>query len=511
MRPSEVETRTPFSSSSPSSARLAWLIEISRLLISAVDLDHLLGVILKTSSQLVGSEDSSLLLLDPATNELVFVMAHGSVSDKLKMIRLKPGAGLCGWVVQHGKPFLVTDVEQDSRFSRKVDKLTGYRTKAVLAVPLQDHGRRVGVLEVVNPRKDRLFNQEDLELLTAFAAHASVAIRNARLLSSIKEANRYLQSEIDERFGTLIGKSAGLRAAVKSARKAAESSATILLLGETGVGKEMFARSVHSWSHRASKPFVAVNCVALAEGLLESELFGHEKGAFTGAHHKKKGLLELAQGGTVFLDEIGDTKPEFQAKVLRVLQTHQFERVGGTVPITVDIRFIAATNKDLEAAVHAGSFRKDLFFRVNVVTITVPPLRDRKEDIPALANFFLGRYCRDMKRAPMTFSHSAVKLLTEHNWPGNVRELQNVIERAVVLTAENEIGPRDLAIGSRDMPTGDLASLLDLPFHVSVQAHKKALISHAINKAKGNKTQAATLLQLQSTYLFRLCKQLGIT
>jgi len=511
MRTSEVQPRASFSASSPSSARLAWLIEISRLLTSAVDLDHLLGVILKTSSQLVGSEDSSLLLLDPATQELVFVMAHGMVSEKLKMIRLKPGEGIAGWVVQHGKPLLVNDVEQDPRFTSKVDKLTGFRTKAVLAVPLQEHGRTIGVLEVLNPRKDRKFSQEDLELLSAFAAHASVAIRNARLVTSIKEANRYLQAAIDERYGTLIGKSAGIRAAVKSAKKVAETSATILLLGETGVGKEMFARSIHSWSPRAPKPFVAVNCVALAEGLLETELFGHEKGAFTGAHQQKKGLLELAQGGTVFLDEIGDTKPEFQAKLLRVLQTHQFERVGGTVPITVDIRFIAATNKDLEAAVNAGSFRKDLFFRLNVVAITVPPLRERKEDIPALANFFLGRYCRDMKRTPMTFSPNAMKLLTEHNWPGNVRELENVIERAVVLTTENEIGPHDLALGSRDVPMGDLASLLDLPFHVSVQSHKKALISHAINKAKGNKTQAAALLNLQATYLFRLCKQLGIT
>jgi Nif-specific regulatory protein len=511
MRTSEVEPRASFSVSSPSSARLASLIEISRLLTSAVDLDHLLSLILKTSSQLVGSEDSSLLLLDPATQELVFVMAQGSVGDKLKMVRLKPGEGIAGWVVQHGKPVLANDVERDPRFTSKVDKLTGFRTKAILAVPLQDHGRTIGVIEVLNPDKDRKFNEEDRELLAAYASHAAVAIRNARLVSSIKEANRYLQAEIDERYGTLIGKSAGIRAAVKSARKVAETSATVLLLGETGVGKEMFARSIHSWSPRAAKPFVAVNCVALAEGLLETELFGHEKGAFTGAHQQKKGLLELAQGGTVFLDEIGDTKPEFQAKLLRVLQTHQFERVGGTAPITVDIRFIAASNKDLEGAVQAGSFRKDLFFRLNVVTITVPPLRERKEDIPALANFFLGRYCRDMKRSPMTIRPSAMKLLTEHNWPGNVRELENVIERAVVLTAGNEISPHDLAIGSRDMPTGDLASLLELPFHVSVQAHKKALISHAINKAKGNKTQAATLLQLQSTYLFRLCKQLGIT
>src|SRR5437870_5859248 len=231
MRTSEVEPRSPFSVSSPSSARLAALIEISRLLTSAVDLDHLLSLILKTSSQLVGSEDSSLLLLDPATQELVFVMAQGSVSDKLKMVRLKPGEGIAGWVVQHGKPLLVNDVERDPRFTSKIDKMTGFRTKAILAVPLQDHGRTIGVLEVLNPRKDRRFSQEDLELLSAFAAHASVAIRNARLVTSIKEANRYLQAAIDERYGTLIGTSAGTRAAVKSANKVAETSPTTPLPG----------------------------------------------------------------------------------------------------------------------------------------------------------------------------------------------------------------------------------------------------------------------------------------
>src|SRR5438105_3975325 len=274
MRSSELDPGSLLSSS-PSGAKLASLIEISRLLTSAVDLDHLLSLILKTSSQLVGSEDSSLLLLDPATQELVFVMAQGSVSAKLKMVRLKPGEGIAGWVVQHGKPLLVNDVERDSRFTSKVDKMTGFRTKAILAVPLQDHGRTIGVIEVLNPDKDRKFNEEDRELLTAFAAHAAVAIRNARLVTSIKEANRYLQAEIDERYGTLIGKSAGIRTVVKAARKVAETSATVLLLGETGVGKEMFAGSIHSWSPRACKPCVAVNSLALAEGLLETELVGH--------------------------------------------------------------------------------------------------------------------------------------------------------------------------------------------------------------------------------------------
>src|SRR5712692_11440105 len=240
MRTPELKSTIPFSVSNPSSARLASLIEISRLLTSSVvDLDHLLGLILKTSSQLVGSKDSSLLLIDPATQELVFVMAQGSVSDKLKMVRLEPGEGIAGWVVKHGKPVLVNDVERDPRFTSKVDKMTGFKTRAILAVPLEDHGRTVGVIEVLNPDKDRKFNEEDRDLLTAYAAHAAVAIRNARLVSSIKEANRYLQAEIDERYGTLIGKSAGIRTVVKAARKVAETSATVLLLGETGVGKEM--------------------------------------------------------------------------------------------------------------------------------------------------------------------------------------------------------------------------------------------------------------------------------
>lgn len=511
MRTTEIAPKTKLSIAGHSSTRLASLIEISRLLTSAVDLDHLLSLILKTSSQLVGSKDSSLLLVDPATQELVFVMAQGSVSDKLKMVRLEPGEGIAGWVVKHGKPLLVNDVEHDPRFTAKVDKMTGFKTRAILAVPLEDHGRTIGVIEVLNPMNDKQYDQEDLELLSAFASHVAVAIRNARLVTSIKEANRYLQSEIDERYRTLIGKGNGIRASIRSARKVAESPATVLLLGETGVGKEMFARSIHHWSPRAAKPFVAVNCVALSEGLLESELFGHEKGSFTGAHQQKKGLIELAQGGTVFLDEIGDTKPEFQAKLLRVLQTHQFERVGGTASINVDVRFIAASNKDLETAVRAGTFRKDLYFRLNVVTITVPPLRERKEDIPDLAAFFLQRYAREMKRPQLTISPGAMKKLADHDWPGNVRELENVIERAVVLASENVIGPGDLTLGSKALPDSQVESLLELPFHVSVEAHKKALLSHAISKAKGNKTQAAALLRLQSTYLFRLCKQLGIS
>ncbi|MEO8342090.1 MAG: sigma 54-interacting transcriptional regulator, partial [Nitrospirota bacterium] len=208
------------------------------------------------------------------------------------------------------------------------------------------------------------------------------------------------------------------------------------MLGESGVGKEILARSIHAWSPRAAKPFVAVNCVALSDHLLESEQFGHEKWSFTGAMQQKKVLLEVAQGGTVFLDEIGDMKPDLQAKLLRVLQDHEFERVGGTHPIRVDIRVIAATNQDLKTAVRGKRFRKDLFFRLNVVGLTIPPLRERRDDVPALERFLVTRYSKDMKRPPMAIDPTAMALLQEYDWPGNVRELGNVIGRAVVLATE---------------------------------------------------------------------------
>ena len=295
------------------------------------------------------------------------------------------------------------------------------------------------------------------------------------------------------------------------ARRAAGSTATMLLSGETGVGKEMFARSIHAWSPRADRPFVAINCVALTDTLLESELFGHEKGAFTGAYQRKKGLLELANGGTVFLDEIGDMKPELQAKLLRVLQTHQFERVGGVQPIQTDIRVIAATNQDLAIAVRDGRFRKDLYFRLNVIPITVPPLRERREDIQPLAAFFVQSYCREMKRPPMMISRDALDLLCRYDWPGNVRELENVIERAVVLGAGPKIGPQDLSLGAKEVAGFVTELTADIPFHKAVQAHKRALIEQAIAQAGGKKSQAAASLHLHPTYFSRLCKQLGIS
>jgi Nif-specific regulatory protein len=497
--------------SNPSVDQLASLLELSHLLTSSIDLDHLLYLILVTANRLMSTDASSLLLVDPLTGELVFKVPVGPASEQLKEIRLKAGQGLAGWVVKERRPVLVNDVATDPRFDRKTDNVTGYTTQSILAVPLQDRERVIGVIEVLNTTKAKRFEQSDLDLLSAFAAHASVALRNAQLVSSIKEENRYLQGALADRYRTLIAESDAMQRTVTLARKAAGSPATVLLLGESGVGKEILSRSIHAWSTRSAKPFLAVNCSAISDHLLESELFGHEKGAFTGAHQQKKGLFELAHGGTVFLDEIGEMKPELQAKLLRVLQDHEFERVGGTQPLRVDIRIIAATNQDLAAAIRTGRFRKDLFYRLNVVTLTVPPLRERREDIVPLANCFLTRFCRDLMHPPMTLAPDTMDLLQQHDWPGNVRELENVIERAVVLASGYAIEPTDIALGDAPSDTAMPESLLDLPFHESVEAHKRSLLQHAIAKAGGNKSKAALALKLQANYLFRLCKQLGLT
>ena len=368
----------------------------------------------------------------------------------------------------------------------------------------------MGVLEVLNTSKPKRFDQADLDLLMAYASHAAVALKNAQLFSVIREEKRLLQVSLDERYRTFIVESPAMRKVLETAQKAAKSQATILLLGESGVGKEILARSIHVWSPRAAKPFVAVNCVALSDHLLESELFGHEKGAFTGATQQKKGLLEVAQGGTVFLDEIGDMKPDLQAKLLRVLQDHEFERVGGTQPIRVDIRVIAATNQDLKTAVRDKRFRKDLFFRLNVVGMTIPPLRERRDDISPLAQFFVARYSQDMKRPTMAIDPAAMTLLRAYDWPGNVRELGNVIERAVVLASEELLRPADFVLEVPDSAENPVGQLMFLPFHHSVDEFKRLRLQEAITKAGGSKIKAAKSLDLQPTYLSRLCKQMGV-
>jgi len=493
----------------PSEEQLSALLSISRLLTSSIDLPTLLKLIVNSVTKILECEASSLFLVDPTGEQLVLKIATGPVGGEIKELRLNIGEGIAGWVAKHRQGLIVNDTKHDPRFLPAVDKATGFRTRSILAVPLMDHDQIVGVLEILNTAKAKQFERSDLDLLTAFGSYASVALRNAELLATIRDESEMLRGSIEERYKTLIVESPRMQGVVETLRKAARSNSTLLLLGESGVGKEILARSIHNWSPRASKPFVAVNCVALSDELLESELFGHEKGAFTGAHQQKKGLLEIAQRGTVFLDEIGDMKPNLQAKLLRVLQDREFDRVGGTQPIKVDVRVIAATNQDLKAAMKDGRFRKDLFFRLNVVGVTIPPLRERREDISALAKFFVGWYAKDLKRPDLEITRKAIEALREYDWPGNVRELANVIERAVVLAPSNAITVDDLTLDAAET-NGSTEALMHLPFHESVEHFKRRRLQEAIAQAGGSKTKAAQALQLQPTYLSRLCKQMGI-
>ncbi len=339
--------------------------------------------------------------------------------------------------------------------------------------------------------------------------HLSITIKKALERESLKRHVAILRTEVETRYATIIGKSAKTQSMIELARRAANSDASVLLLGESGTGKELFARSIHQWSPRHTAPFVVINCVALTDTLLENELFGHEKGAFTGADRLEKGKIEMADGGTIFLDEIGDMPQGLQAKLLRVLQDHEFTRVGGTRLVRVNIRVIAATNRDLKQAVKAGAFREDLYFRLNVVNITLPPLRERADDIPQLAEFFLKRHAHDAKRPHVSLTPDAMEALSRYPWPGNIRELDNILARAVILSPHDEIGIDQLPLATAEMAADgeSVAGSQQVPYHESMEQHSRMIILRALRIANGSQTKAAEQLQLQRTYLARLIRQ----
>ena len=339
--------------------------------------------------------------------------------------------------------------------------------------------------------------------------HLALVIKKALAQARLRSDLEFFAQEFGGSNRLIPGKSPAMLQVMLEAKKAAASKSTVLLLGESGTGKELFARAIHDWSERRLKPFVAINCAGLGKELLESELFGHEKGAFTGAHQLKKGKLELAQGGTAFLDEIGDLALELQTKLLRFLQEREFERVGGTAPIAVDLRIIAATNRDIEAAVKNGSFRQDLYHRLNVIALTLPPLRARKEDIPALASDLLQRFSLDLKKSFVAIAEDAMGKLLAYEWPGNVRELANVIERAVVLgdgpqLTVHHLPARVLGAQPANVPK-------ELSYHDAINSYRRELIVRALADAQGNRAAAAKTLDMHRTHLMKLLKALQIT
>jgi len=370
--------------------------------------------------------------------------------------------------------------------------------------------RCVGVIELINKKDASSFTNEDLQWLEIFATQAAIAIQNAQSYQKMKEEVSNLLSQIQETNGyhPFIGKSKIILDLLDMARRAAASTTSVLITGESGVGKELFAEQIHLNSPRRNQPLIRVNCAALPEHLLESELFGHVRGAFTDANADRRGRFELADGGTIFLDEIGDFPLNLQAKLLRVLQHKVFEKVGSSESIHVDVRILAATNKDLEKALADGTFRSDLYYRLNVLPLFVPPLRDRPDDIPELAKYFLDRVNRETKKQIRGFTSSAVDELLSYQWPGNIRELENVIERAVVICSESYIRPDDLIL-SPNTRTG-AEEYGGKTLKEAVNLFKKHYIERSLERNNWKQTETARLLGLQRTYLSRLIKDLDI-
>lgn len=341
--------------------------------------------------------------------------------------------------------------------------------------------------------------------------HLLVLVRRALEQERVHRENILLREELTARFGLpkIVGKSRVMEEAASLAQKVAGSDSTVLLLGESGTGKELFARAIHSMSARRDLPFVPINCAAIPRELLENELFGSEKGAFTGAVVKKIGKFEFAHKGSVFLDEVGDLDLALQAKILRVLQEKSFERLGGVRQITVDVRVIAASNKDLRAEMEKGNFREDLFYRLSVFPITLPALRDRKEDIPLLAEYFMERYCRELKKPKRTLSPDALRLLNSYSWPGNVRELENILERAIILTDQPAIPSENIRIVPKEEEVVGERSLKEASARGRRMAETR-LMKRALETTKGNKSKAAKLLKVSYKTLLTKMKEYGI-
>lgn len=490
------------------------LLKIIKKITSDLDIDNVLQMIIESAARLVNANDSSLLLIDDKSNRFYFKAIYGQKGQNLKNITFDINTGIAGWVVKERKPILVQNVSNDDRFNKWIDRKIGFTTESIICIPLEIKGRILGVLEIVNSDNRQPFTTDQFDLLVAFSEHATLAIENARLYNDIIKENRYLNNEVDGRY-ELITSSKVMFKVLETAKRAAKSDSTIMIYGESGTGKELIARKIHSLSLRKNKPFVVVNCATLSGELLESDLFGHEKGAFTSAYASKQGKLELADKGSFFFDEIAELRLPLQAKLLRVLQERCFEPVGSTKVINVDIRIICATNKDLEKLVQNGSFRDDLFYRLNVIPVYIPPLRQRKEDIPILVKHFVNRYCLKTGQKIKKMSENSLQSLLEYEWPGNVRELENIIERSIVLEKGDTIDPMKFLLKNPShKPLQISTALQDKPepmfFNDLVKEKKKEIILDTLQKTAGNQKKAAKLLNMQASYISKLIKELGI-
>ena len=500
--------------------KLAAILRICQRMNSERDLSALLDLIVMEASRLLDCERASIFLFTPARDELVSKVALGSEQT----LRVRAGLGIAGAVAATGTVVTVNDAYSDPRFYQGVDEDTGYRTRNLLALPLIGvDGEIIGAFEILNKRAGT-YTAEDTDIALSLGANAALAIQTAQMIGELRRhraaleaENRNLLRELGGRLPaqSLLGISAPIEALRAMIARVADADVTVLITGESGTGKDLVARSIHYASPRARGPFVAMNCAALPETLVETELFGVEKGVATGVD-RRIGKFEAANGGTLFLDEIGDLPLVAQAKILRVLEERSVERIGGRSLIPVDVRIVAATNKDVEGAIAKGNFREDLYYRLNVVRLRTPPLREIREDIPLLAAWFLSEAAREMKRPPAELSLAAMDAVQAYSWPGNVRQLQNEMRRAILYARGPLIAPSDLSEALQSAqragaPLNVPRATAPLSLPDEVEELEKLRIREALSACGYNQVRTARKLGLSRQGLINKLKRYNIT
>ena len=502
----------------PNAAPLSGLREIARALSRTLDRASAVARLAELLEDELGTLAATVALHDPDSGELRVEAASGLARDAVRRARFRPGEGITGRVFESGRAVVLPDAAREPLFLDRAGVLSAAKARrkelAWVAVPVPGERRRAGVVGAAFARDPARDWEEVASVLEVAATmlgqtlrvHGRVEAEKRRLL----DENRLLREELRERYElkNLVGNSAPMRQVYELVAQAAPTGATVLVRGESGTGKELVAHAIHHGSPRSGRPFVRVSCAALPESLVESELFGHEAGAFTDARARRPGRFELAHGGTLFLDEVGELTPAVQVKLLRVLQEREFERVGGTQPVRVDVRLIAATNKDLEAAMRAGEFREDLYYRLNVFSIFVPPLRERRTDIPLLADFFVEKLAREHRRDVRRIATTAIDVLMSYHWPGNVRELANCIERAVLVCDGGVLHAHHLP---PTLQTAEVSGTLpQTSLEAALGAFEKDLLLDAVKIARGNRARAARLLQTTERILSYRLRRHGI-
>jgi transcriptional regulator with GAF, ATPase, and Fis domain len=491
-------------SSSPLARNLSALLKISRVVHAIRDLEELQAQLLDLIFEVVPAGRGAILLGDGANSEFNSLYARTRQAGQHQLVRVS--RTIAQHVLKENVAILGVDIAASDAL-RDVESLAASEVRSLLCVPLSVFERTIGCIYLDSTTSVNRFHEDHLQLMAAIAGVSAVALDNARRAQWLEQENQRLSLEIRQEQN-LVGESARVRETFQFLARVGPADSTVLIEGESGTGKELAARALHRNSHRRQKPFVAINCAAIPETLLESELFGHERGAFTGAASQKKGKLEVAEGGVVFLDEIGELAPALQVKLLRVLQEREFERVGGTHPIKIDVRVIAATNRDLDDAVRKKEFRQDLYYRLAVVKLTMPPLREHREDIPMLTRHFIQKNAKRCKVKPKPVSREAMAALVSYDWPGNVRELENAIERALVMGSSDTILLEDLPESLvEQQPPGGMS---EGQYHASVKELKKQLIMNAVEQTRGNYIEAASVLGVHPNYLHRLIRNLGL-